>query len=1144
MSFVVTLDGPAAAGKSTTARLLHELFWKHDGRSDAHVVVHFRMGGDAWMLRRDGRSLACTCNGEARALPSFDELGDDTRDRYLLALHDLLSAGDAAFARTIAREMAGGFDLDAGAKLLNYQAKPPAPQSLKHELDRSRKELRQATDQQAALFAREAELNRLKTESNRANAAQAEIIRIEHVGRALEARQALDVARQALAALPEALGRFRGDELETAENLVARKAQLTRQLKESEQTLDLATARLDELHLPETGELAAMIATMAAHLKTVEENAQLARAERINQQTAAAQRDQAMDAFAGTIDPARIEEESIALFDELAAALEKLDRVESDQAAKQAIVAWIGSIEPAGDLERTQAGIRELNSWLRAPDPAEQAGSTASFKTMGLMAAFVLTLEAIVLGFRVHPVLFASLVVPVALVAWLYAQRSAEHDPRADAEQRFARLGIEQPEAWRSDEVELMLDWLQSQASAGLVEQEKAQRWADLSRQRAESDEARDIALAVAESLKQRLGLERALNAESVKLVRQVLYDAMHANGRAREATARLAAIDVELVQALTAFNSESARVGIAPALDGAQATARLKQLQHLADDAGEAKRAQEQARQVIDNQIAPALADSDAQRAALLARIGVDEIDEIAPLAAEWIRWQAAKKRFDEAELTVAERQSRLPGELRLDDWSAERVEQELQEQAFLASRYETLMGEISTIEAELRQAKQGRSVEQALAVASRAESSLRDRREEDIARVLGAFIVEQARQQSDEANLPEVAKQARRLFARITRGQYELQVVPGEPPAFQAHDTISGITHSLEELSSGTRVQLLLAVRAAFVETNERSAKLPLLLDETLANADESRAEAMIEAAFDLAAEGRQLFYFTAQRDEVEKWRAIGARRPDAVLTVTDLATARHIPSQIGDDLLDLPRVERAMPPEPDRMSRKEYRDLIGVSPLGLWTTGDGAIHLWYLIPDLARLYRLLAGDVSTWGQLRSYIDQNAAGQFGLDEDEISRIRARAKLCESIRAGARIGQGMPVTAATLDASGAISPRYVEECRALLDACNGDAVEFLARLHEGAVRGFRGDKIAQLESHFRDSGHLIDGGRLDPSELAHRVRIELTAEFMDGTITRGDLDQMMDELRIPEIGFNRTDQPDRIAAAPVLPVP
>jgi hypothetical protein len=333
--------------------------------------------------------------------------------------------------------------------------------------------------------------------------------------------------------------------------------------------------------------------------------------------------------------------------------------------------------------------------------------------------------------------------------------------------------------------------------------------------------------------------------------------------------------------------------------------------------------------------------------------RTGIDCLDEIALLAGQHDEWKTAKKRLDDAELTFADRRSQLPLDWSLDHWSSERVASERMELQHQASQYELAMKEINAIEYELKEAKRGQSVERALAVKEAARDTLMRRRDDDIASALGALVVETVREQSDEANLPVVARKARERFSQITRGRYELKIVAGEKPVFTAIDTISSIEQPLDQLSSATRVQLLLAVRAAFVETNERTAKLPLLLDETLANADESRAEAMIEAAFDLAAEGRQLFYFTAQRDEVEKWRAIGEDHPETTLTVIDLAAARHIPSQIRTDWLELPRMERVLPPEPDGMSRAHYRAVIGVPSVSLWARGDGDLHLWYLVP-----------------------------------------------------------------------------------------------------------------------------------------------------------------------------------------------
>ena len=66
---------------------------------------------------------------------------------------------------------------------------------------------------------------------------------------------------------------------------------------------------------------------------------------------------------------------------------------------------------------------------------------------------------------------------------------------------------------------------------------------------------------------------------------------------------------------------------------------------------------------------------------------------------------------------------------------------------------------------------------------------------------------------------------------------------------------------------------MQILLSVRLAFVKQQEQGAKLPIVLDETLANTDDLRAKIIIESLIKLANEGRQIFYFTAQGDEIAK-------------------------------------------------------------------------------------------------------------------------------------------------------------------------------------------------------------------------------------------------------------------------------
>src|SRR5690606_36892234 len=129
--------------------------------------------------------------------------------------------------------------------------------------------------------------------------------------------------------------------------------------------------------------------------------------------------------------------------------------------------------------------------------------------------------------------------------------------------------------------------------------------------------------------------------------------------------------------------------------------------------------------------------------------------------------------------------------------------------------------------------------------------------------------------KEETREQGKPQVLKRASEIFSRITSGRYSLEVDP-QGTAFRAYDHKIGLGQRLDELSSGTRVQLILAVRLAFLEQQEVNVTMPLLADELLANSDDARAAAIIEALTEISRDGRQIIYFTAQQDEVQKWKA----------------------------------------------------------------------------------------------------------------------------------------------------------------------------------------------------------------------------------------------------------------------------
>ena len=226
-------------------------------------------------------------------------------------------------------------------------------------------------------------------------------------------------------------------------------------------------------------------------------------------------------------------------------------------------------------------------------------------------------------------------------------------------------------------------------------------------------------------------------------------------------------------------------------------------------------------------------------------------------------------------------------------------------------------------------------------------------------------------------ELQQPAVLERARHLFGRITHGRYRLDIArAGEgEPAFRAVETARARVLPLDQLSGGTRLQLLFAVRLAFLEMQEGQWKLPIVLDETLGNSDEARAEQIIDAAIEICRQGRQVFYLTAQHDEVSKWRRRLRNCPDVRWKHVDLAEVRNFSAVERVPIVDY----QAPPPvevvPPDGQDWLGYGKLLGVPMLD----GDARpeeLHLWYVVDDVQLLYRLLNQDINLWGQLRELV------------------------------------------------------------------------------------------------------------------------------------------------------------------------
>ena len=123
---------------------------------------------------------------------------------------------------------------------------------------------------------------------------------------------------------------------------------------------------------------------------------------------------------------------------------------------------------------------------------------------------------------------------------------------------------------------------------------------------------------------------------------------------------------------------------------------------------------------------------------------------------------------------------------------------------------------------------------------------------------------------------NQPGLLASVSRLLARIT-GERWVRVEQRFAEARLRVVSAQGEERTFDELSTGTREQLYLAIRLAFVEDYcKKNEPLPIVMDDVFVNFDEARAKGAFSALKPLL-ERTQIFFFTCHERQVEIARAV---------------------------------------------------------------------------------------------------------------------------------------------------------------------------------------------------------------------------------------------------------------------------
>lgn len=1110
--------GPNGVGKTTTAAALERLLWPTAVR-DGHPLLdgRFTLGADAWRVELAGGSARFQRDGRDVSAPAGLPPATE-RDRYRISLHELLDGTDGPLAERILHESAGGFDVALAADGLGFRKGATAAARPREALSRARARLAEVRGEEARLRDDEARLDALRHDSAGESARAGRRELLERALERLDSVEAERAAREALDAFPTTLAGLQGDEPERLARLRQAREGAQARARASEQEAEAARRTLAGTGLPAEGLPGDVLSRLSAaldRLRQLEETRLRLRRE-LERAREAYRVERA--AVAGAVGDDHVPALTLPAVEELLRFAREAERHRADTRAAEAELAWLAGDTPAADPDALRRGRDSLSAWLREPG---DGGGHGRLRVLAVSGAALAAGAGVALGARVHPAGWVLALAGLVLLGLVLAARS-EAGRRAEVRSEYERLGLERPARWEPDEVAALVGRLESEIAEARHRAHRAERRAAAESRKAELDARADGIDRRREELARRVGLAPDADEAAVAWLCQRVHGWQVAQATVGQAEAELRTAEEQHAEAAVGLGGWVAPFAAAEVGSAAEVTGTLDALRTRQQAHGEA-RLTLQAAETRLREARDEAARCEAERAALLARAGLegDADRQMEGLCGMLPGFVAARERLLGARQDARTAERRLAETAGYDGSIPARpraeVEAELAASREAAERGEVVRQEVARLEERLRAARERTDMEEALARVRDAEAALREQRDRDEAAVAGWVLKEYVERETRDRGRPEVFHRARSLFAAITRGRYRLDLSDTAPPEFRATDTATGAGCALDELSRGTRVQLLLSVRVAFIETQETGVRLPLVLDEALANADDLRAEAVMDSVVELARGGRQVFLLTARRDEAERWmaRLVGAGVEHRLV---DLAEARRV-----GRFSDLPRPAAATlrlgaVPAPEGMDHAAYGAALRVPPADPERGGADGVHLWYLVDDPALLHRLLSLGVETWGGLRRLVEEVGPALLGPDASGYARLEALGRAMERLLEARRVGRGRRVDRAALERSGAISDTFMPRVDALLREGGGSADRLLAAMDD--LPYFRAEARAAFREFLEREGYLDTREPPDDGQVRRELLAALGPELRDGRCSPAEVERLL--ARVP----------------------
>lgn len=1118
------ITGPNASGKSSIIRALrHLLSSSHPADSTSlKLLARFEANGTHWQVRREGNRIEWKIGGTAAERPSLPD--GAALSTWLVTVEDLFrvqSDNERHLADQLRRELYQGFDLSV-LRNGRYQIQPRIGNAEQRTRRRKLDALREIEADHREVRADERRLPQIEEQIDLARSAQREVNVLETALELVSARRSASELETRLASFPEGMEKLLGNEAERLEELEQHaealqtnlndQTHLQQQARKALESCGLADGRPGEEQLErEQGNITRLV---EVERQLDDELETLANAEvTLNNARSRLQINDSDDAKMPELDA-----------DKLRQAQELATELEGREARKRELERQISDAGDAVDdqiIDRYQNATFALRDWLSAsgsnsPDlklPAALGGG-----------AIIAAIAGGLSGIAWLAIAAAALIALAIIVLWL-GNRSATENPQKRAENQLKAQGVDAPPNWSRESVHQYLGDLDRKLAALRQAMERHNRIADIRGELQHVDKELSQLQARRRELADRIGFDPNLTTRAMAQFLgdlESFHQARLARDKAVERVKRLKSQRAELQTEIQFLLGQWLDVEHAIHEHAVDLSASLRRLQERCRQAREAEGQLERSEGEI-KRLEDELVQAKERIQKLYHNAGLEtgQNQELQERLRQLDDWREKKQNLLSLQDSVADKCNRLADRPEMIEKAqtleAEDLQDELEQARDRAERLGDLREEKGRIENSVNRTGRDHAREKALAEVALIQDQLETIRAGVIDTQIANFLLDEIENAHRKESEPSLLEAARELFSAFTHHQCELEFIENDESSFQAKDLALGERRSLSELSTATRMQLLLALRMGQIKLREQSGpSLPLIVDEALTTSDHERAGVIMQTLQQLADEqGRQILYLAAGTHEYHLWEHATGKPPKLI----DLGAIRQQTGQNTGPEFRLP--EREAIPEPEGMSAADYARLLKVPNIDQ-RQPIGNLHVFHVLHDqLELLHRLLADwRIGTLGQFENLLKTEAGRRAVTDDTVRERLLQRCRISREWINARLIGQGKPITRGVLEQADGITPSTIDRVTEKADELGHDAAALLQALQAGDVKGFRSNQIEKLADFLRENRYLDERQRLSADQL----RAQLVQQ-LGGQIDVADLHQQIDWLEALSAG-------------------